>query len=518
MATVDTTKWDKKDQEALAAAGAAWNAATTQAEKDKAHADAEAIRAKYGYESNENEDGAQLQALGTKAAKKKSSSSSSSSSGSSGTKTTVSQDIPKQTTTPAATTDSRAEDAYDSMSAAEKKALADAGAAWTEANKAWEAAKAAGNQAQMDYYQALKDKAHADAEAIRLNYGFSGGDDGTGYYERPLEEELLPELPLEQPLEKPAQNYDLTEYLKQLYAAQVEAQLAGLKGAYEKSVAGYDAQLEQLPRVYDEARNKLAAQDAIARKSFDERAAANGLNSGTGSQVELARSSAFRRDLAGLDQAQAEAVSGLELEKTNLKAQYESALAQAEAEGNAALASALYEELVRVQGLQRDDAQQAAAQQAEALEQALKNGTGLISTGTKPQTNPGSTEKPTGKGYDNGSLSAEQVKALQAFYGVAQDGMWGPNSQKVSGLSANEAWQRYLNYGRTGGQGGSADGDYGSMSYDPDEGVFSWAGKGYYDLNTLVQDIARVEAQLTAAQKKQIQDELAVWGFEIRFE
>ena len=498
MATVDTTKWDKKDQEALAAAGAAWNAATTQAEKDKAHADAEAIRAKYGYESNENEDGAQLQALGTKAAKKKSSSSSSSSSGSSGTKTTVSQDIPKQTTTPAATTDSRAEDAYDSMSAAEKKALADAGAAWTEANKAWEAAKAEDDQALMDYYQALKDKAHADAEAIRLNYGFSGGDDGTGYYERPLEEELLPELPLEQPLEKPAQNYDLTEYLKQLYAAQVEAQLAGLKGAYEKSVAGYDAQLEQLPRVYDEARNKLAAQDAIARKSFDERAAANGLNSGTGGQVELARSSAFRRDLAGLDQAQAEAVSGLELEKTNLKAQYESALAQAEAEGNAALASALYEELVRVQG------------------------TGLISsvgsTGTKT---PGSTPTPAsppGKGYDNGSLSTEQVKALQAFYGVAQDGMWGPNSQKVSGLSANEAWQRYLNYGRTGGQGGSADGDYGSMSYDPDEGVFSWAGKGYYDLNTLVQDIAKVEAQLTAAQKKQIQDELAVWGFEIRFE
>ena len=430
----------------------------------------------------------------------------------------MSQDIPKQTTTPAATTDSRAEDAYDSMSAAEKKALADAGAAWTEANKAWEAAKAEDDQALMDYYQALKDKAHADAEAIRLNYGFSGGDDGTGYYERPLEEELLPELPMEQPV----QNYDLTEYLKQLYAAQVEAQLAGLKGAYEKSVAGYDAQLEQLPRVYDEARNKLAAQDAIARKSFDERAAANGLNSGTGGQVELARSSAFRRDLAGLDQAQAEAVSGLELEKTNLKAQYESALAQAEAEGNAALASALYEELVRVQGLQRDDAQQAAAQQAEALEQALKNGTGLISsvgsTGTKT---PGSTPTPAsppGKGYDNGSLSTEQVKALQAFYGVAQDGMWGPNSQKVSGLSANEAWQRYLNYGRTGGQGGSADGDYGSMSYDPDEGVFSWAGKGYYDLNTLVQDIAKVEAQLTAAQKKQIQDELAVWGFEIRFE
>ena len=39
----------KEDQDALAAAGAAWNNATTQAEKYAAHAQAEAIRAKYEY-------------------------------------------------------------------------------------------------------------------------------------------------------------------------------------------------------------------------------------------------------------------------------------------------------------------------------------------------------------------------------------------------------------------------------------------------------------------------------------
>ena len=42
------------DRAALEAAGAAWGNATTQAERDKAHADAEAIRAKYGYSGGQD--------------------------------------------------------------------------------------------------------------------------------------------------------------------------------------------------------------------------------------------------------------------------------------------------------------------------------------------------------------------------------------------------------------------------------------------------------------------------------
>ena len=45
------------------------------------------------------------------------------------------------------------------------------------------------------------------------------------------------------------------------------------------------------------------------------------------------------------------------------------------------------------------------------------------------------------RGYDNGSLTAEQVRQMQAYYGAAADGMWGRDSSSAAGgLSADEAW------------------------------------------------------------------------------
>lgn len=54
----------QEDLAALANAGAKWNQATTQADKDAAHAEAEEIRKKYGYEST-TASGAQVQKIGT---------------------------------------------------------------------------------------------------------------------------------------------------------------------------------------------------------------------------------------------------------------------------------------------------------------------------------------------------------------------------------------------------------------------------------------------------------------------
>ena len=46
-----------------------------------------------------------------------------------------------------------------------------------------------------------------------------------------------------------------------------------------------------------------------------------------------------------------------------------------------------------------------------------------------------------GMPYNNGSLTSDQVKELQEYYGVTQDGKWGQNSMEAAGgLSADEAW------------------------------------------------------------------------------
>ena len=53
-----------------------------------------------------------------------------------------------------------------------------------------------------------------------------------------------------------------------------------------------------------------------------------------------------------------------------------------------------------------------------------------------------------GGGYDNGSLTAAQVKELQAALGVSADGKYGPKSKNAAGgLSAEEAYKKYVGGG-----------------------------------------------------------------------
>ena len=48
-----------------------------------------------------------------------------------------------------------------------------------------------------------------------------------------------------------------------------------------------------------------------------------------------------------------------------------------------------------------------------------------------------------GTGFDNGGRTPEEIKKMQAYYGLTADGKWGPNSQKITGMSADEAWAKY---------------------------------------------------------------------------
>lgn len=325
----------------------------------------------------------------------------------------------------------------------------------------------------------------------------------------------------------------LSDAIREQQAAALEAELAALKIAYDKSMTGYQSVREQLPDVYDAARNRAASNSARARREFVEHAQAHGLNSGITGQEELARSSVLTSTLAGIDREEAGKLAELNLEEASLTAQYENAIAQAKATGNAALASALYDELIRVQEQQRDDAHLAAQLGDNSLVNQLlginaaaggngssgnKGGTSVSggmsgngSMGVGKTTYTGTSanggtytitsalgidfieNKPVGAtmvggdgskwtktskntitiekngevftvnigtivptvetgGYNNGNLSTDDVKLLQAFfngyknYNLEVDGFWGQNSQNTTGMSANEAWEEYQNY------------------------------------------------------------------------
>lgn len=157
---------------------------------------------------------------------------------------------------------------------------------------------------------------------------------------------------------EPQQVTDLSDYLRDMYRQQMQANLSALEGAYNANVTRLRRQGELAPQKYDAMRNLAAAQNELSRRNFGEYAAARGLNTGTSGQAELARSAELQRNLADLGAQEAEASGNLESELTALEQQYNAAVAQAQASGNADLANALYQELVRRQS--------AAAAQAEA--------------------------------------------------------------------------------------------------------------------------------------------------------
>ena len=285
---------------------------------------------------------------------------------------------------------------------------------------------------------------------------------------------------------------DGSDYLKELYAKKVAAELAALKSAYEQNTATLDASRAQIAPVYDIARNSAANQNALSRGRFQEMAVANGLNTGTTGQAALAQDVVLQQNLSQIDREQAEKTAAIDLQRNQLDTEYRNAIAKAEATGDAELANALYEEYVRQQNLYAKYGAQTGGSgsgssggstvikpnlTASQVQSALKNGivtddvisafdyyygqgaydslygTGKLTAGTPTKDSP----SPKKGSYSNGSLTNQQVKQLQKYYGVSQDGKWGANSKKAAGgLTADQAWAKYQG-------GGSGSSNYGNI-------------------------------------------------------
>ena len=285
---------------------------------------------------------------------------------------------------------------------------------------------------------------------------------------------------------------DGSDYLKELYAKKVAAELAALKSAYEQNTATLDASRAQIAPVYDIARNSAANQNALSRGRFQEMAVANGLNTGTTGQAALAQDVVLQQNLSQIDREQAEKTAAIDLQRSQLDTEYRNAIAKAEATGDAELANALYEEYVRQQNLYAKYGGQTGGSgsggsggstvvkptlTASQVQSALKNGivtddvisafdyyygqgaydslygTGKLTAGTPKKDSP----SPKKGSYSNGSLTNQQVKQLQKYYGVSQDGKWGTNSKKAAGgLTADQAWAKYQG-------GGSGSSNYGNI-------------------------------------------------------
>ena len=333
---------------------------------------------------------------------------------------------------------------------------------------------------------------------------------------------------------------DGSDYLKELYAKKVAAELAALKSAYEQNTATLDASRAQIAPVYDIARNSAANQNALSRGAFQEMAVANGLNTGTTGQAALAQDVVLQQNLSQIDREQAEKTAAIDLQRSQLDTEYRNAIAKAEATGDAELANALYEEYVRQQNLYAKYSGQTGGSgsgssggstvvkptlTASQVQSALKNGivtddvisafdyyygqgaydslygTGRLTAGTTGTAKTGSSTGKKKGSYSNGSLTNEQVKQLQKYYGVSQDGKWGANSKKAAGgLTADQAWAKY--------QGGGSSGKYENVG-----NLAAWASGLNTDLkNGNTEKVGRWLdnnwSKLTAEQQRRINAEV----------
>ncbi len=166
-----------------------------------------------------------------------------------------------------------------------------------------------------------------------------GGGGGGGYSSRSRPQYTAPTLPSAKSQE---------EYIKSMYDANQRATEEALRGAYEKNVGALDYQQGKIAPTYNAAANNAGAQAAIQRASFNESAAASGLNTGAGSQAELSMRNAEAANISAIRKAQANAQADLDQQRSQLSLEYQNAIREAIAKNELQKAQALYEEAKRV--------------------------------------------------------------------------------------------------------------------------------------------------------------------------
>lgn len=122
--------------------------------------------------------------------------------------------------------------------------------------------------------------------------------------------------------------------ISDMHDAQTQAQLGGLKAAYDQNLSDREAARGKIGESYQAAGNDLQAQYERDRRSLNEQAAASGINTGAGSQQNLALRSVYDRDVGALRGQEAAAYTEADREIANLGVQYRAAVQQAQAEGD----------------------------------------------------------------------------------------------------------------------------------------------------------------------------------------
>lgn len=142
-----------------------------------------------------------------------------------------------------------------------------------------------------------------------------------------------------------------------MYDKQRDAELASLESAYKQNLSNREAARDQIGTTYQGQANDLATQYERNRRNLNTQAAANGINTGTGSQQRLALNSNYQRDYGALRGREAQDMTEANRGISDLTTAYQNAVQQANATGDYKKMAALLQDYQSERQRQLQDAQ-----------------------------------------------------------------------------------------------------------------------------------------------------------------
>ncbi len=372
------------------------------------------------------------------------------------------------------------------------------------------------------------DQANQAANALRLAYGgYTVDKQGNQTMVQPPEVEIP----------------SFEEFLEQTgYDQYSEATQQRIQAAVEQAVNNYNAQIDETNQDTEELARQAYIAKMLGQKNLDQQLSAAGYAGGMADSQRIQTETNYENNLQELENQRLKVVA--ELERAIRDAQLSGDL-QAAQELQAYLQAMQSNWMSYVQNQQaiqnnnywnqqqlnlnrqQSSAQQAdtaysramqllgmgimpgsdvlsqaglSTQEAEAIRSGILGetaGTGTTAAAASSGRTPAVRSASGGGSYNNGSLTAAQVRQLQEALGVTADGMWGKNSTAASGgLTADEAWNA-LN-GSTGGSGFSA------MAYS------SYLSRG--DLEGADNYLARYWNAMTPAEQSSVNRLIQAYG------
>jgi len=273
------------DKEALAAAGQAYNDAKARGDTagmDAAHQQAEAIRANYGYSGGNN--GAQV--------------------------------IPTSQSV-----------AYDyGMTGNDQTQLSSYGSLYNDAMARYNAAVKAGNSQAASTAQADMLSAHASAENLRKQYGYSGGTNGSGS----ISTNYIDKNGNSKSGTASMDYYNnLLTKLNTMYQNAVGTNNSTYAAQLQEAMANLEKQKQALNLSYDNAAKQLYVDKRMSEKNTPQALAAQGYNGGLTESSLLGIQSGYENNLLTNEQNRNQGLANLEYQK--ISAQSENAVAAAQA-------------------------------------------------------------------------------------------------------------------------------------------------------------------------------------------